>query len=254
MKHHLSAFRRSPWLSVACLLILGLMLAPVGLMAATTAAATPGAHLAFDPLTLGALGFGAIMLRAPAADEGEGGGDPKAEDKLDLAQAVAQIEDRTLPISQRLGIAAKVLKGIDPTQQLAGVQKQLGDVQASITLKDAEITKLKADLLTAQQSLTARETDVTQLEAQVAALEKEKITLTSKEQDIDKRAASKSKEHVAALGFPAAKLPGSQTEQGFKDIPESEAKLEEALKACATQQERSALLRSYYAARGAGLN
>jgi len=215
MKHHLSSFRRSPWLSVACLLILGLMLAPVGLMAATTAAATPGAHLAFDPLALGALGFGAVMLRAPAGD-GEGGGDPKAEDKLDLAQAVAQIEDKTLPISQRLGIAAKVLKGIDPTQQLAGINQQLADANASITLKDAEITKLKADLATAQQTLSARDKDVTDLEASNATLEAEVKNLRGKEQDIDKRAGQKSKEHVASLGFPAAKLPGSESETQAK--------------------------------------
>ena len=254
MKHHLSSFRRSPWLSIACILILGLMLAPVGLMAATISPGTPLASIGgFNPMMLGALGLGAacIGLRAPASDGADGGGGTSADDKLDLAAAVAQIEDKTLPISQRLGIAAKVLKGIDPTQQLAGVQSQLTDANASIVLKDAEITKLKADLATAQQSLTARETDVTQLEAQVAALEKDKLALEAKEQDIDKRAGQKSKEHVASLGFSASKLPGAQSAEGFKDLPATEAQLEEQLKACATQLERSTLLRAFNAARAA---
>lgn len=251
MKHHLSAFRRSPWLSIACLLILGLMFAPVGIMAATASPATPLASVGgFNPMMLGAIGLGAacIGLRSPASDEGDGGGGgPSADDKLDLAQAVAQIEDRTLPISQRLGIAAKVLKGIDPTQQLAGIQQKLTDATAAITLKDAEITKLKADLATAQQTLAAREKDVTELEAANATLE-------TKEQDIDKRAAAKANERVAALGFPASKLPAAQTPEQTVNLPENEAALEEALKACATQKERSALLRSYNAARSVAAN
>lgn len=253
MKHHLSAFRRSPWLSVACILILGLMFAPVGIMAATSAPATPLASIGgFNPAMLGALGVGAVCigLRNQASEHGDGGGDgPKADEKLDLAAAVAQIEDKTLPISQRLGIAAKVLKGIDPTQQLAGVQQQLTDANAAIALKDAEITKLKSDLATAQQTLGAREKDVTDLEAQVATLEAEAKDLRAKEQDLDKRAAGKAKEQVAALGFPAAKLPGAQTPEQTGSVPANEAELEKEMAACKTQKERSALLRSYQAAR-----
>lgn len=251
MKHHLSSFRRSPWLSVACLLILGIMFAPLGVMAATSAPATPLASVGgFNPMMLGALGLGAVCigLRSPASEEGDGGGGgTSADDKIDLAKAVAQIEDKTLPISQRLGVAVQALKGIDPTQQLAGVQKQLTDATATITLKDAEITKLKADLTTAQQTLAAREKDVTELEAANATLE-------TKEKDIDKRASAKANERVAALGFPASKLPAAQTPEQTVNLPENEAALEEALKACATQKERSALLRSYNAARSLAAN
>lgn len=238
MKHHLSAFRRSPWLSVACLLILGLMFAPVGIMAATSAPTTPLASVGgFNPMMLGALGLGAVCigLRAPASEGGDGGGDgPKADDKIDLAKAVAQIEDKTLPLSQRLSVAVQALKGIDPTQQLAGIQQKLTDANASITLKDGEITKLKADLATAQQTLAAREKDVTDLEAANAALETEAKDLRAKEQDIDRRAGQKSKERVASLGFPAAKLPGSE--------PASEKSAEDRIRELQGSQRTSAAL------------
>jgi hypothetical protein len=248
MKHHLSAFRRSPWLSIAIVAILGLMLLPVGLMAAVTAPATPAASLGLNPLMLGSLGcVGAIMLRTPAGDEGEsGGGGAKAEDKLDLATAIAQVEDRTLPMGQRLSIAAKVMKGIDPTQQLSSIQKQFTDAQAAITLKDAEIAKLKADLTTAQQSLAARDTDVTQLEAANAQLEKDKLSLTAKEQDIEKRSASKSKEHLASLGFPAAKLPAADNKE-HAEVPATRAALEEQMATLKTANERSELLKKFRA-------
>lgn len=257
MKHHLSSFRRSPWLRIALIVILGLMFAPLGVMAATSSVATPLTSAGgFNPVMLGALGVMCIGLRKEASEESDGGGGEgaKAGDKLDLTAAIAKLEDKTLPISQRLGVAIQALKGIDPTQQLAGIKQQLADANATVALRDGEITKLKADLATAQQTLAAREKDVTDLEAANARLETEAKDLRAKEQDIDKRAGQKSKEHVASLGFPAAKLPDSQTEQGFKDLPQSEAELEEALKACATQQERSALLRSYNAARGGGAN
>lgn len=220
MKHHLSSFRRSPWLRIALIVILGLMFAPVGVMAATSSVATPLASVGgFNPVMIGALGVGAmcIGLRKEASEEGDGGGGgdgQKAEDKLDLTAAIAKLEDKTLPISQRLSVAVQALKGIDPTQQLAGVQKQLTDAKASIALKDGEIAKLKAELDTAQKTLSAREKDVTDLEAANARLETEVKDLRAKEQDIDKRAGQKSKEHVASLGFPAAKLPGPTGEKG----------------------------------------
>lgn len=249
MKNHLSPFRRSPWLSIACLLILGLMLAPVGIMAATSAPATPLASLGFNPMMLGALGIGAVCygLQAPASDEGGGGGTgAQTEEKLDLAAAVAQIEDRTLPLSQRLGVAVRVLKGIDPTQQLAGVQQQLTDANATVALRDGEITKLKAELATAQQTVAAREKDVTELEAANAKLETEAKDLRAKEQDLEKRAGQKSKERVAALGFPAAKLPAPSAEQE-SEIPATRADLEVEMSKLKTVQERRELLHKFRA-------
>jgi len=219
MKHHLSSFRRSPWLRIALIVILGLMFAPLGVMAATSSVATPLASVGgFNPAMIGAIGLGAVCigLRKEASEEGDGGGGEgtKAEDKLDLTAAIAKLEDKTLPISQRLSVAVQALKGIDPTQQLAGTKQQLTDANATIALRDGEITKLKAELETTKQTLKAREKDVSDLEASNAALETEAKDLRAKEQDIDKRAGQKSKEHVASLGFPAAKLPGPTGEKG----------------------------------------
>lgn len=206
MKHTLSSFRRSHWLTIACLIILGLMCAPLGLMAASTGAGTPLATGGMNMPLLGAIGIGAVgfTLRSPASEDGDGGG---GDGKVDLAAAVAQIEDKTLPISQRLGVAVQALKGIDPTQQLATIKQQLTDANATLALRDGEITRLKAELDTAQRTLTARDKDVTDLEAANAQLETEAQNLRAKEQDLDKRAGQKSKEHVAALGFPASQLP-----------------------------------------------
>lgn len=251
MKHHLSSFRRSPWTSIACLLILGLMFAPLGLMAVTTSPTTPLAPLGgLDPVAAGMLGIGAVggILRSQASEHGDGGGG-KAPEQLDLAKAVAQIEDKTLPISQRLSVAVQALKGIDPTQQLADVKQQLTDAQATVAKRDSEITRLKSELETAQKTLAAREKDVTDLEAANANLESEAKDLRSKEQDLKKRSEAKATEKIAALGFPASKLPGSQSQEQSKSLPENQAALEQELKSCKTQKERSALLRSYQEAR-----
>jgi hypothetical protein len=247
MKHTLSSFRRSFWLQVTLIVVLGIMCAPLGVMAATTGAGTPLATGGLNPIMLGAIGLGAFgILRSPASDDGDAGG---GDGKLDLAAAVAQIEDKTLPISQRLSVAVQALKGIDPTQQLASIKQHLTDANASIALKDGEITKLKAELDTAQKTLTAREKDVSELEASNAQLENEANTLRAKEQDIDKRAEQKSKEHVASLGFPASNLPAPQGADDMKTIPATEAEMEQKLEACKNQGERSSLLRAYKASK-----
>lgn len=255
MKHHLSSFRRATWPRLILCVILAFMLCPVGVMAATSMAAPPLASMGFNP-TLGFAGLAAggayMMLRSPADDGGEGGGGgggASQEEKVDVPAAIAKIEDKTLPISQRLGVALQALKGVDPTQQLAGTQQKLTEANATIAQRDVEITRLNAELNTAKQQLSAREQDVTQLESANATLEAENKRLKSKEQDIDKRAGSKANERIASLGFPASKLPNPQSTEQTKNLPENEAKLEEALKACKTQKERSQLLHDYRAAR-----
>ncbi len=85
MKHHLSTVRRSPWLRVACLLILALMCAPA---------------------------------------------------------VIAAIEDKTLPMSQRLGVALKALKRIAPAEQFAKVKADFAKVAveaAKGTAKEGEL-------------------------------------------------------------------------------------------------------------------
>lgn len=152
------------------------------------------------------------FLMAPANDPATPGAPPAsggATDTPDPAAALAALEDKTLPMSQRLDVAFKALKGIDPTNQLAAVKKQLAEAQASVALKDAEIEKIKGELSTANKQLEARHADVKGLEEANAKLEKENKELSGKEQNLEKRATEKANERVATLGFPASKLPAA---------------------------------------------
>jgi hypothetical protein len=232
MKHTLSSIRRGPWLHVVSLIILTVLCAPLLL----AVPAEPGLALCGLPALM-------LPLRAPADDGGEGGGGGGGQ--VDVAEALAKLEDKTLPLSQRLSVAAAALRGIDPTQQLAGTKQKLDEASA-------EVTRMKGELDTTQKQLAAREQDVKDLEAKLADLEKSNADLSAKEQDIEKRAAAMAKERMASLGFPSGKLPApSADDKGLKDLPQTEAQLEEALAKCNSQKERSALLRNYRAAQAA---
>jgi hypothetical protein len=207
MKHQLSSFRRGSFLRVLCILILGLMCAPL----AMAASAAPGVAL---PLASGShggsaflaagLGAGLLMLRKPEGGEGGeggGGGGGSQQEDNDPAKALAQAQDKTLPISQRLGVAIKALQGVAPAEQFAKVKTALAAAQASLKTTQTELAEANA-------RIKALEADQKELEETNAALEKEKKDLTAKEQDLDKRADAKASEKVASLGFPAGKLPG----------------------------------------------
>lgn len=213
MKHHLSAIRRSRGLSVFCLLILAVMCAPVMVCAATV---SPGAPIplasvgGFNMAMVGTMGLGVgyLALRNKTTGESEGGGGGQAE-AMDPQEALKQVEDKTLPMSQRLSVAVKALSGIDPTKQLADMQAKLTAAESDVKAKDAEIARLTNELATVNQQLKAKETDVEALEQANAKLEGEMKDLKAKEQDLEKRAEAKSKEKVASLGFPASKLPAA---------------------------------------------
>ncbi|HRJ09361.1 MAG TPA: hypothetical protein PK490_12235 [Prosthecobacter sp.] len=208
------------------LLILAVLCAPLLL----AVPAEPGLALCGIPALM-------LPLRTPADDSGEGGGGGP----VNVADALAKLEDKTLPLSQRLSVAAAALRGIDPTQQLAGTKLKLDEASA-------EVARLKSELDGSRMQLAAREKDVADLEARVAELEKAHADLAAKEQDLEKRAAAKAQERMASLGFPAGKLPApSADDSGLKDVPKTEAQLTEALVKCKTQKERSALLREYRA-------
>lgn len=248
-KRHLSAFRRSPWMTAFCLLILTFMLCPVGVMAASGGPVLPVASVGgWNPMLAGAVGLGVIGLglRAAADDNGGGGGGGKKDEAPDPKEALAQAEDRTLPMGQRLSVAISALRGVDATGQLAAKQQELTDVTAKLTAKDAELTAAQSEVTRLKSELAARETDVKALEESNASLEKANKDLAAKEQDIDKRAESKSKEKLASLGFPASQLPPPSSEL-TADVPQTEAQLEAALKECKTQEERSTMLRAFRA-------
>ena len=138
-----------------------------------------------------------FLLAADPETPGGGKADPKP---IDPAAALATIENKTLPMSERLTVAANALRGIAPTEQFAKVSADLATAQAS--LKTAT-----ADLTTAQARITALEADVAAFEKSNAALESENVNLKAAEQDLDKRAKAQAKEEMKALGFPSSQLP-----------------------------------------------
>lgn len=208
MKHTLSSFRRSSALRILCILVLAIMCAPAAMAAATAAPVglpvATGSHASSAFLAAG-LG-GMMLLRTAATDEGgENGGGGKAEEKpVDPAAAIAAIEDKTLPMSQRLSVALKALQGQAPAEQFTKVKAELAIAQAD--LKTAQ-----ADLTAAQARIKALETDVAAFEKSNAALESENATLKAAEQDLDKRASAQAKQIARSVGVEASKLPPVQT-------------------------------------------
>jgi hypothetical protein len=198
MKHTLSSFRRSSLLRMLCLGMLAFMLAPAA-MAASSPTNLGGINSTAASKVGGLAGAAALLAAAPVFIAGKKEGEESSEN-LAPAEALAAVENKALPMSQRLSIAAKTLRGIDPTNQLADMQ---GKLTASETLAAERLTKLTA----AESQLAARTADVATLEASNATLEAANAALTTKEQDLEKRVASKSKESLGALGFNAAELP-----------------------------------------------
>lgn len=205
-KRHLSAFRRSFALRAICILILAAMFAPAAMAAASAAPmglpAASGSHLgaAFLAASMG----GMMILRAPAVEEGEGGGgggSQASDDKpVGVAEALAAIEDKTLPMSQRIGVAMKALRGIPPAEQFA-------KVKADLDAANTQLTTVRGELEAANKQLAALQADVKQLEEANAKLEKENKDLAAKEQDLEKRTAGRVSEKMASLGFPSSNLP-----------------------------------------------
>lgn len=240
MKHSLtSPFGRSPWLRITCILILAVMCAPLAMAAASAPVAAPAAK-GVGGLAALALGAPFLMLRNAAGDDGQenGGG---SDAPVDPAAAIAAIEDKTLPMSQRLGVALKALQGIGPAEQFTKVKTDLATAQSALQARDAEIGDLKAKLKTIEDQLAAAQGDVTTLEQSNAKLEKDLADLQAKEQDLEKRADAKARERMATLGFPASRLP----------VPDTQAKDksdEDAIRALTGSQRTQAAL--YYKQHG----
>lgn len=210
MKHHLSSFRRSSALRVLCILILTVMCAPVAMAASITPAGpTLASAGGFNPFMLaggvGILGLGLMNKAQDDGSENGGGGGAKAEDETITPEAaIAALEDKTLPMSQRFGVALKALQGIPPTEQFAKVKADLATANASLT-------KANADLDLASKQITALQADVKGLEESNAKLEQSNKDLQAKEQDLDKRASAQAKQITRSVGIEANKLPASQT-------------------------------------------
>lgn len=153
-----------------------------------------------------------------AADElPSGNGTPPVAAAPTVTEAIQAIEDKALPMGQRLTVAANALRGIDPTNQLATLKSQLDQAKADLSARDEEITKLKAANADLEKQVAAREADVTAADEARVKAEKTAADLQAKEQDLDKRAEAKAKEHLGALGMKSTDLPAQDPKQGEQD-------------------------------------
>lgn len=223
-KRHLSAFRRSFALRAICILILAAMFAPAAMAAASTAPvglpAASGSHLGAAFLAAG-LG-GMMILRSPAGEEGDvggGGGQQASDDKpVDAAEALAAVENKTLPMSQRLSVAAKALRGIPPAEQFA-------KVKADLDAANTQLATVRGELEAANKQIAALQADVKQLEDANAKLEQTNKDLAAKEQDLNKRASEQAKQIARGIGIEAKDLPAAQT--GDEAQPTAEDRIRE---------------------------
>ena len=230
MKHYLPRFS---WMQIACIAILALMCAPLVIAATSSAVMVPNSGYAIT--TAGVLGF--TGMRFDAADDPA---DPGKASGGGIAEAIAAIEDKTMPVSQRLGVAIKALQGIDPTNQLAKVQADLQTATKSLGERDATIATLQGELEAAQNQITALQTDVADHEKAAAAAEQRAKDAEAKEQDLEKRGDAKAKEKLGTLGFPASRLPGESDKmsQADEDDGKPEAQIR---KLTGNQRTRAAL-------------
>ena len=184
-----------------------------------------------------------MKLRTPlfnaAADDGSENGGAAAP--VNLADVIAQVENPTLTFSQRLTMALGALKGIDPTNQLATVQERLTLSEARVTELLAQVESSNTTLAEVRAQLAAREQDVTDLEARNAELEQANVDLKAKDQDITARADKLVAERIAALGFPAERLPASSSQQQAEGA-ERIAELREQIEKEKDPQKRGVLL------------
>lgn len=204
--------RRNPWIFTTAIILLAVLFLPLALVAFTADAGAGGTGA--SSLAMAGL-MGAPFMLCNKAGEHEGGGGGAAPD---VATALAEIQDTTLPMSQRLGIALKALGGIDPTNQLAKIQADLTDVQGQLAVRDSELAQVRGELETANKRIEALTTDVTEAQAATAAAETRAKELQTKEQDLQKRVDAKVKEELAAKGFPAAKLPAASESMPSKEM------------------------------------
>ncbi len=143
-----------------------------------------------------------LFLLSEADGNPSGGGGDKTQKPVDPAAALAQIEDPTLPMKQRLTVAADAIRGIPPTAQFAKVQAELDTTKATLATRDAELKQANA-------RIAALEADAKENEATISTLGQENKDLKAKEQDLEKRVEARVKEKMGSLGFPESKLPAA---------------------------------------------
>jgi cell division protein FtsB len=152
------------------------------------------------------------LLNAAADDGSENGGAAAAP--VNLAEVIAQVKNPALTFSQRLSFALGALQGIDPTNELNAARDRVIEGLKATNEKLVELgEKGNLEMANLREQITAREQDVTDLQARNAELEQTNADLSAREQDITARANKLVAERIAALGYPAERLPASTNQQ-----------------------------------------
>ncbi|MFK5920922.1 MAG: hypothetical protein QM496_01980 [Verrucomicrobiota bacterium] len=130
------------------------------------------------------------------------------------------------------GILDNAKAMVSSNAQLVASNRQL---TASAGQARAEVARLTNELATATTDLDAQRTANTELQAALDEAVKSKTTVQQATTDA-----------LASAGVPETGLPGKdETQGGTNAKAKTRAELEENLKACETQEERSALLREF---------
>lgn len=220
MKNH-RHLKNSKVLRIATLIVLALCIIPlIGASASPTGAA-------------GLLCAGLPMIGAIRMEEAS---DPANTDATGIPDAIRAIEDNTMPMKQRLGVALKALQGVDPTGQLTTIKAELDKANLDLKAKALEFTNVSAELETAKKQIAALQKDVEDNDAARIDAERKLKEVEAKDKDIDKRAQQQANEKVAALGFPSAKLPVADAKAAsgtYEEALEAYSKITDPVKAAA---------------------
>jgi chromosome segregation ATPase len=127
--------------------------------------------------------------------------DEQGEAPATPSGAAAEEPKLTIGAQIKAAIAAKA----DLQNQIAAHEATITGHVATIAARDATITGLTAQLDAANAKITTLEADAAEVKSALAAHEAEVAQLKAAE----KTAEQKAKEKVAALGFPASKLPAA---------------------------------------------
>lgn len=144
-------------------------------------------------------------------------------------------EEIKLTIGQQLKAALSSKQNL--TAQIAAHEGTIADHLATITAKDAEITQLKADIATRDAKITALEADAADVAAALEAHKSEVATLKATATTVE----AKAKEKVAALGFPASKLPKADDKLAEGSADEQIASLNRQIEASKDPKEKGRL-------------
>lgn len=182
-----------------------------------------GTGTSVQTASLGLLSLTPILL-SPDPGDPSGGGRGTVGEKLAAAQAdVTRLTDRVSTLESELATAQQA--------NAAAASDEVARLKAALTEKETALATAQADLTAANTAKTAADAEVTRLKAEAKTVEE------------------KAQEMVAALGYPASKLPGADDKGDSNELPSSQAELEAELAKLPTHKEKASLIRRYEEAR-----